>query len=408
MASSSSLNPSLALQYFKNGQHHREMSSAFASMMESNQFCDVVITAEGCQFNCHKMVLSATCPYFRVMFSSPFEENQSNSVEIKAIKASTMKSLILYMYKGEIEFTVYNAQDIIFAADMFQLDALKTACSQFLQSQLRTYNCLGMWNMARQLQERELEEQAWNLARSHFTRVIDQEEFLDLSVDDMSLLLSDTKLKVPSEETVCKGILKWLQHKSDRKKMVQLILKNVHLTELNPVYIRTFLMTHPLLKQNSMWMSLMQGILDHLTMNMPCPSQIPTLPIRENANSVTGVVLLGGKVNRPMVRTHECTFVTVESSNDRSMCFITQEVISQLPTTHKYTAACSQGNTVFISGMGQNLDEMYKFDSLHQWTKCENMRTSRNGHTLISGFTDSLFAIGGSEVMCLYQGLKSC
>lgn len=393
--------PTNGVYRFNLAEHHEETCSAFYSMMESGQYSDVTLTAGGRKFKCHKMMLSASCPYFKVMFSLPFEENQNNDVDIKDIKSDTMKSLIEYIYKGGIDITIENVQDIIFAADMFQLDALKHACSLFLQRQLKTYNCLGMWNIARQLQMEELEEKAWSCVMSYFPRVAEQEEFSALDVTDLCQMLSDPKVKISSEEVVCKSALRWMSHSSDRKIYLETVMKSIHLTELNPAFIRTGLMNHSLFKGSSHWKDLFQQVLDHLTMNMPCPNDFSNLPLRVNTDTTAGVLLLGGKVSRPMSRTHDCTFVTIDSSvdiNDKTQSVVKQEVITQLPAVHKYTASCSQGNTVFVSGMGSNLKGFWKFDGSHQWARCKAMRTSRNGHTLLSGFTNALFVVGGTEV----------
>ena len=43
--------------------------SAFEELRRQNQLCDVVIRVDGHDFPAHRVVLAATCPYFRGMFT---------------------------------------------------------------------------------------------------------------------------------------------------------------------------------------------------------------------------------------------------------------------------------------------------------------------------------------------------
>lgn len=43
--------------------------SAFEEMRGEGQLCDVVLRVDGQEFKAHRVVLAATCPYFRGMFT---------------------------------------------------------------------------------------------------------------------------------------------------------------------------------------------------------------------------------------------------------------------------------------------------------------------------------------------------
>ena len=69
-------------------KHREAMMSSFLKMVTSHEFSDVVLQVQGHKFSCHKVILAATCPYFKGMFSNPFSENESNEVTIKGIVLS--------------------------------------------------------------------------------------------------------------------------------------------------------------------------------------------------------------------------------------------------------------------------------------------------------------------------------
>ena len=290
-----------------------------------------------------------------------------------------MVYIVGYIYSGKVSIDTNNAQDLISAADMFQLDNLKEHCSSFLQEQIRTYNCLGFWNLARQLHIPELEKKAWNCMTLNFPRVIEGEEMLEMEVNDLCHLLSSPALKITGEEIVCKCALAWLQHKPERKQHLRTVLVNVHLDDLKPSFIKTTLMTHSLIKNDSYCMKLFQGVMDYLTMNMPCPNEVSLLPLRCNTNTDTGILLLGGKVGQPMNRVHTFAMVNIDfsSTDETSHNAAKIEHMGNLPTIHKYSAACGQGNTVYLAGMGNDLQEVWKYDSAGRWAKCSPLRCDR-------------------------------
>jgi hypothetical protein len=56
--------------------------------------------------------------------------------------------LIDYMYTGELTITEMNVQFLLTTANILNLTSVKEACSQFIQSQLDTSNCLGIREFA--------------------------------------------------------------------------------------------------------------------------------------------------------------------------------------------------------------------------------------------------------------------
>ncbi len=46
--------------------------SAFEELRQQNQLCDIVIRVDGQDFKAHRVILAATCPYFKGMFTGMF------------------------------------------------------------------------------------------------------------------------------------------------------------------------------------------------------------------------------------------------------------------------------------------------------------------------------------------------
>ncbi|XP_048459834.1 kelch-like protein 3 isoform X9 [Rhincodon typus] len=181
------------------------MMKAFKVMNElrsKSTLCDVTIVAEDVEIEAHRIVLAACSPYFCAMFTGDMAESKAKKVEIKDIDGHTLSKLIDYIYTAEVEVNEENVQVLLPAASLLQLMDVRTACCDFLQSQLHPTNCLGIRAFADVHTCTELLDEANAYAEQHFPDVMLGEEFLSLNLDQVCSLISSDKLTVASEEKV--------------------------------------------------------------------------------------------------------------------------------------------------------------------------------------------------------------
>ena len=114
-------------------------------LRERHMLCDVTITVGGKDFEAHKIVLCGCSPYLRAMFTNGMLETEKEQVEIQGLDPCSMEQLIQFMYTSMIEITVDNVQGILQGASMLGLHQLRKMSATFLQSQLTSANCLGMY-----------------------------------------------------------------------------------------------------------------------------------------------------------------------------------------------------------------------------------------------------------------------
>lgn len=94
------------------------------------------------------------------------------------------------------------SQLILPAANILQLTAVKDACCEFLHQQLHPSNCLGIRSFADLHGCHELLATADNFIEQNFVDVVQHEEFLTLTAQQVGILVSSDKLSVPGEEQV--------------------------------------------------------------------------------------------------------------------------------------------------------------------------------------------------------------
>jgi len=114
--------------------HEKNLRKLFRNLRSDEHFCDVTVACEDLQFQAHKVVLSASSQFFNsilVKHSHPYP-----LLYLSGVKASDMKSLLDFMYSGEVTVDVDRLQSFIAAAKELKIQGLNINQSQELQCKL--------------------------------------------------------------------------------------------------------------------------------------------------------------------------------------------------------------------------------------------------------------------------------
>lgn len=84
---------------FVSQEHYQGITESFYNLLnyEPEHLSDVTLVAGDKKFFCHKLILSATCPYFYTMFHTPMKEKTENEVEIFGVEGPVMEAVIRYV-----------------------------------------------------------------------------------------------------------------------------------------------------------------------------------------------------------------------------------------------------------------------------------------------------------------------
>ena len=159
-------------------------SNAFHALYEFYQnqiLCDVEIVCDNQTFLCHKVVLAATIPYFRSMFTLGMLEADKRRIEIQDINQNSLKTIIEFAYTAKAIITIDNVQNLLFASTVLQTEDLAEACSGFLRQHLSLSNCTEIRQYAELLNRKSLIELADEFIRDHFLDIVQNEDFYKIS-----------------------------------------------------------------------------------------------------------------------------------------------------------------------------------------------------------------------------------
>ncbi|KAI8781123.1 ring canal kelch, partial [Biomphalaria glabrata] len=186
----------------------RAVVKGIQAQMERCPFDDVIVTVEGREFKCHRLMLSASSDYFRAMFQSGMKEDLERKVEVKGISAEVFQLILESVYYARDILTIDNVTSVWHAANQLQIDYLLQACEMIQLKRLSKDSSVDIYINAKN--SKQLMDQSWSVIIQEFDYLRKLEDILYLDFEDMKNLVSDDNLWVPSEDVVVETILDWV------------------------------------------------------------------------------------------------------------------------------------------------------------------------------------------------------
>ena len=218
---------------------------------KKGQFCDIVLEVcngeDKARFNAHRVVLSAASPFFYSALNNDMKESKEGVIRLEDTSKVAIEELLDYLYTGHVNVTQHNAFDLLKIADFLVIPSLKEVSSKVIIQTLSSSNCLMVYYLAVNYRCIELQEKARDFIHANFTRVVEHEDFLNLTVSEVEEWISSDEMKVRGEEDVFQAIVKWAEQNGDgeREKFFELF-RHVRLIYLSRNYVLNEIFPHPL------------------------------------------------------------------------------------------------------------------------------------------------------------------
>ncbi|XP_055914343.1 kelch-like protein 5 isoform X2 [Eupeodes corollae] len=374
---------------FMNDDHANRLSTEIRRFYKSGEFCDIVLIAgvDCFKLSAHRMVLSASSGYFRTMFQSNLSDAKAPEVKLEQWDGVTLKTIVDFMYTPTVDITNENVENILRAADFLDISTLVTSCCNFMMSHLYASNCLRIVFFAEQHNYWELLEKALTYTHLNFEQVTKEQEFLEMTGEQLGRFLESDKIHVSSEKSLLLGLVEWIKHDPEnRQDSIPILLKLIRYPLLEPKCIvenREFLCRSPEC----------QGIILDWLQYLLSPQSRSQFPLASNTprQSCKRLYFISGNDN---------------SSNFRVQTFDhAKNVWSPVEWPHpmrrrKFFAACVMDNLLIVGGgdhIGRSTAEVEYLDiqSL-KWTRLPAMSMPRRWFSL-AVLDGCLYALGGID-----------
>ncbi|CAH8515262.1 unnamed protein product [Heterobilharzia americana] len=191
----------------------------------------------------HRVILAAASDYFAAMFGNELKEASEQEIWIHDVEPHSLKTLINYIYTGNLDLREETIGDLLAAACFLQITEASQACERFLTKRLDATNCLSMSRLSEQYGCELLRKRSTKFVLEHFSDVAQQSDFLNLSFKELVALVSSDRLRVSNEATVFAACLRWTRNARSQdyrpenegnESLLASLLKYVRLTQLPP------------------------------------------------------------------------------------------------------------------------------------------------------------------------------
>uniref|UniRef100_A0A8D0G5I5 Kelch like family member 40 n=1 Tax=Sphenodon punctatus TaxID=8508 RepID=A0A8D0G5I5_SPHPU len=240
------------------------LQDGLKDMLDHDKFLDCILKVKGKEFPCHRLVLAACSPYFRAMFLSDMEESKKKEIKLEDVDPEVMGKILHYIYTSELEITEQNVQSIFSVANMFQIPSIFTVCVSFLQKRLCLSNCLAIFRLGLMLDCARLAVAARDFICDRFALVSRDEEFYQLSPDELIAIISSDSLNIEKEETVFEVVMKWATAKDseNRVQALPVIFESIRFRLMDKDYFKNNVEKHSIVTSSPELLKKIQMVTD--------------------------------------------------------------------------------------------------------------------------------------------------
>ncbi|KAJ8347376.1 hypothetical protein SKAU_G00287770 [Synaphobranchus kaupii] len=359
-------------------------------LRQEGKLCDVVINVKGTKLNGHKIVLCACSTYFRILFTGDWTNSQKRVYNIPGVLPEMMKIIIEYAYTHSVVVTKENVERLLPAADQFYVLGIVQACADFLQAQLCTQNCIGIWRFTNIYFCPDLRHTAYRFILQNFEEIGQtSQEFLELTLTELCDIIEKDHLNVKQEDRVFDAVLRWTAHMpTKRKPHLFLVLSKVRMVLMNTRYLMNNMMSSSVMKDIECTPFIMNTLRTITASN----DNSLNYCLRQGRPRLPYAVLLaigGWSGNRPTN--------VIESYDTQTNCWVT---VAQTESPRAYHGTVYLNGFLYCLG-GYNAVEFFsaacKFDPVTRtWHNVAPMH-SRRCYVSVAVLHGCIYAMGGFD-----------
>jgi hypothetical protein len=140
----------------------------------------------------HKAILASNSVVFARMFLGDFDETQE--VRIEDIKYGVFMDLIKYLYTGALELTRTNMAELLYAAQKYLLNAVKTEAEKFILANTDSSNLLKILNASQCFENPEISKLCLNIFCDNPVYFLTDKDLSDLSVESFKMIVNRQRM----------------------------------------------------------------------------------------------------------------------------------------------------------------------------------------------------------------------
>ena len=308
------------------------MLRGFSALYKQKEFTDITLCVDSHEFPCHRNVLAVSSAYFMAMFSGGLSESQQGHVEIHEMDGTTLELVLDYIYTGEVTLAEDTVQNLLSAANLFQLIPLRGGCADYMIKHVSISNCIGVYFFAKAHQCGVLAKKAKEIICKKFSVLCKEQEFLALPHDKVIEILQDDLLNVAREECVYEASLSWLNYSlEERRDHLVDVMKHVRFANISSYYLCDRIDSNHLMQSSPALQEILNKVkYYHMLKSRACEIDLNFLP-RRGMCYERGIIIMANPYNE-----------------DGTRKFNTMEIL--LPFSGEIKHLCKLPHSVYMPG----------------------------------------------------------
>uniref|UniRef100_A0A8C5LNL2 Kelch-like protein 22 n=1 Tax=Leptobrachium leishanense TaxID=445787 RepID=A0A8C5LNL2_9ANUR len=192
---------------YRSVDHSQSLLSGLMGLRDGGILFDVVLSLEGKSVSAHRILLAASCDYFRGMFAGGLKEMEQREVQIHGISYNAMCKILDFIYTSELELSIYDVHETLAAACQLQITEVIKFCCDFLITWVDEENILELYKLADLFHLMRLNDHLDAFVHKNFITFSRTQMFRQLPIEKVYSLLNSNQLEVGSENEVYEGAL---------------------------------------------------------------------------------------------------------------------------------------------------------------------------------------------------------
>lgn len=197
----------------------------------------------------HRDILMGSSRYFEAMLSHDTLERQKGEVKLEDVDYDCVKTCIDAIYGEEIKIHRDNFEDMLFVAQMIELDSISSAIEQALISDLRVENFIEILNTAKLFHCMKLQLTCERFAEKNFKTLLDLGILNNIDFDLIATLFRSEDVKVSQQEKL-DFLIFWVKSDVTRYSTMMSLLEMIDLKQIPAGYRRYLIEEENLIKND--------------------------------------------------------------------------------------------------------------------------------------------------------------
>lgn len=223
------------------------IQSLVSEFFKKKEFCDVTIRIGNEIFESHRLLLAAVSEYFYVMFNGDLSEKRKEKddpIVLYDIDVDAFKTLLQFVYSGELKVMDSNCFALLRASDFFllRIPMVEQQCIDYIQIRAQKAAPLSevfaLFRFACLREKTRLIDCVSLHIHKNLRFYLKDETFLEISREHLEVLLKFKKSDSNDDSLLFTLILQWVYHShKERRECLNALMQNIDFTKVSSKYI---------------------------------------------------------------------------------------------------------------------------------------------------------------------------